>query len=32
MARYMGTAWITLSESGELVKAQWSRPGLRLNY
>lgn len=28
----MRTAWITLSESGKLVKTKWPRPGLRLAY
>ena len=28
----MRTAWITLSGSGRLVKTQWKRPGLKLNY
>jgi gluconolactonase len=28
----MRTAWITLSESGKLVKTNWPRPGLRLAY
>jgi gluconolactonase len=28
----MRTAWITLSGSGRLVKTQWPRPGLELNY
>ena len=28
----MRTAWITLSESGRLVRMEWPRPGLRLAY
>jgi gluconolactonase len=28
----MRTAWVTLSAMGKLVKAPWSRPGLKLNY
>ncbi len=28
----MQTAWITLSGTGQLVKARWEEPGLRLNY
>ncbi|MND09147.1 hypothetical protein D3C83_322550 [compost metagenome] len=26
------TAWLTLSESGRLVRTRWPRPGLRLAY
>ena len=28
----MRDAWITLSGTGQLVKARWDEPGLRLNY
>ncbi|HUR77183.1 MAG TPA: SMP-30/gluconolactonase/LRE family protein [Acidimicrobiales bacterium] len=28
----MRTAWVTLSATGKLAKAPWSRPGLKLNF
>ena len=28
----MRTAWITLSDVGQLARTTWTEPGLRLNY